>query len=142
MKVWVLFSDDYYKNIEGIYTTEGKLKKEEQLFAEAIERRAKVNEQYTAEITELKELRQPYITEAEMLLDAEKAAKEANHTSKLKEVRKQRKVLLRQAEYLTYDIKRKEEKILASQRLTRAELISTYGRDCYWEEHWLEGDQT
>lgn len=140
MKVYVLFSDDYYKNIEGIFTQEAKLKKEEELFTEAISRRDKVNEQLASEIVELKQLRQPYITEAELLLDKEKEAKEANHTGNLKDARKQRKVLLRQAEHITYDIKRREEKILASQRMTRAEIMSSYGRDRYWEEHYLEGD--
>lgn len=140
MKVYVLFSDDYYKNIEGIFTQEAKLKKEEELFNEALSRRDGVNEQLASEIAELKQLRQPYITEAELLLDKEKEAKEANHTSNLKNARKQRKVLLRQAEHITYDIKRREEKILASQRMTRAEIMSTYGRDCYWEEYYLEGD--
>lgn len=139
MTVYVLLSDDYYKNIEGIYTLEGKVKKDEELFNEAIQRRAKVNEQLTSEIAELKELRQPYITEAEMLLDTEKAAKEVNDAITLKNTRKQRKILLRQAEHITYDISRKQEKILASQRLTKAEIMSAYGRDCYWEDYCVEG---
>lgn len=138
MKVWVLFSDDYYKNIEGIYTSEGKVKKEEQLFNEALQRRETVNAGYTSEIIELKELRQPYITEAETLLDKEKAAKEANDVVLLKHIRKQRKVLLRQADQLTWDIKRREDKILASQRMTRGDIMSTYGRGGYWEDHYVE----
>jgi hypothetical protein len=141
MKVYVLFSDDYYKNIEGIYTEEGKLKKDEELYNEAIQRRAKVNEQLTSEIVELKELRQPYITEAELLLDTEKEAKEANNTGALKNTRKQRKVLLKQADHLTFDIRRREEKILASQRITKSEIMSTYGSACYWEEQYLLGEE-
>jgi hypothetical protein len=140
MKVWVLFSDDYYKNIEGIYTEEGKALKESQLLDDAIKRRATVNEKLMAEIVELKELRQPYIIEADILLEAENAAKEAGATGKLKDARKQRKMLLRQAEHITYDIRYREEKILASNRMTRAEILSNYGRDCYWEDHYLEGD--
>lgn len=138
MKVWVLFSDDYYKNIEGIYTQDGKLNKEEQLFNEALQRRDTVNAGYASEIAELKELRQPYIAEAEMLLDKEKEAKEANNTGILKTIRKQRKVLLRQADQLTWDIKRREDKILASQRMTHGEIMSTYGRGSYWEDHYVE----
>lgn len=139
MRIYVLFSDDYYKSIEGIYTQEGKVKKDEELYDEALQRREAVNADYVSEIVELKELRQPYITEAEMLLDNEKAAKESNDVVLLKHIRKQRKVLLRQADQLTWDIKRREDKILASQRMTRGEIMSAYGRDCYWEEHYLEG---
>jgi hypothetical protein len=138
LKLWILFSDTYYKNIEGVYTTEGKAKKEEQLFSEALQRRESVNNSYASEIIELKELRQPYITEAEMLLDNEKAAKAADDVVLLKHIRKQRKVLLRQADQITYDIKRREDKILASQRMTRSEILSAYGRDCYWEDHYVE----
>lgn len=138
MKVWVLFSDTYYKNIEGIFTPDGKARKEEQLLVEALQRRDSVNSQYASEIAELKELRQPYITEADVWLEKEKSAKEANHTGDLKEARKWRKVLLQQAEHLTYDIKCREEKILASQRMTKAEILSTYGRDYYWEDYYVE----
>jgi hypothetical protein len=138
MKVYILFSDDYYKNVEGVYTAEGKAKKEEQLFNEALRRRESVNAGYISEITELKELRQPYIIEAEMLLDNEKAAKEDGDIVLLKHIRKQRKTLLRQAEQLTYDIRRREDRILASQRLTRGEIMSTYGIGHYWEDHYVE----
>lgn len=138
MKVYILFSDDYYKNIEGVYTEEGKAKKEEQMFNEARRRRDSVNDSYTSEIAELKELRQPYITEAEMLLDNEKAAKESGDVVMLKHIKKQRKTLLRQADQITYDIKRREDKILASQRMTRSEILSTYCRGGYWEEHYVE----
>ena len=137
MKLWVLFDDTYHKNIEGIYTEEGKAKKDEELLNEALARRALVNAQLASEIEELKKLRQPYITEAEMLLDKEKEAKEANHTGNLKEARKQRKVLLRQAEHITYDIQKREEKIFANHRMLKSEIMSAFGRDCYWEDYYL-----
>lgn len=138
MNVWILYT--YDDRVEGVYTAAGKAKKEEQLLEEALRRRATVNSQYASEIAELKELRQPYITEADAWLEKEKAAKEAMHTGNLKEARKQRKVLLRQAEHITYDIKRREEKILKSQRMTKAEIMSSYGTDCYWEDYCLEGE--
>jgi hypothetical protein len=70
-----------------------------------------------------------------MLLDTERDAKERKDGVMLKNVRKQRKVLLKQAECLTWDIKRREDKILASQRMTRAELLNNYCIDHYWENH-------
>lgn len=137
MKLWVLFDDTYHKNIEGIYTEEGKAKKDEELLNEALTRRTRVNAQLASEIEELKKLRQPYIDDAETWLEKEKAAKEANHTVNLKEARKQRKVLLRQAEHITYDIQRREEKIFANHRMLKSEIMSTFGRDCYWEDYYL-----
>ena len=59
---------------------------------------------------------------------------------KYREIRKHRKQLLRQAEKLTYDIKRHEENILAAQRMTKSQIISTYGMSRYdFEDHFLEG---
>lgn len=136
MTVWILYN--YDDKVDGVFTAAGKAKKEEQFYEEALRRRSETNARLTQEIVELRELRQPYITEAELMLEEERAAKEENHTGRLKAARKQRKVLLRQAEHLTYDIQRREEKIFASQRMTKANILSTYGLDYYFEEHFVE----
>lgn len=138
MDVWILYQ--YDGRIEGVYTAAGKAVRDRQRFDEALVKRERQIAFINAEIKELRELRQPYITEAEMLLDTEREAKEANNTGLLKNTRKQRKVLLRQAEHLTYDIRCKEEKVLASQRMTTAELLYTYGDGNYWEEYCLQGE--
>jgi hypothetical protein len=139
MQVWIL-RKSYDDTIEGVYTTAGKARKEEALLDIAIEQREKFNARLTMEILELRELRQPYIVEAEELLEKEQEAKAENHTGKLKAVRKQRKVLLRQAEHLTYDIKKLEDKILASQRMTKEAIRLEFGEHYYWEDYYLEGE--
>ena len=133
--IWILYNYDGI--VEGVYTPEGKVRREQQMLDEALKRREHYNERLTKEILELKELRQPYIVEAELMLEEERAAKEANHTGRLKAARKQRKILLKQAEHLTFDIKRKEEEILASQRLTKADILYRYHENFDWEEHYV-----
>jgi uncharacterized protein HemY len=139
MKVWILFNR-YNDTIEGVYTEAGRAQMDDELLIEARQRLAAANEKLALEIAELKDMRKPYITEAEILLDTEAAAKEANNTNTLKNVRKQRKVLLKQAERLTFDIKRREEKILASQRMLKEEVLHNYGRPYYWEEFYINGE--
>jgi hypothetical protein len=133
MTVWLLFNR-YDDTIEGVYTAAGKLQREKELLEEARQRMATANSRLTAEIVELRNLRQPYIIEAEQLLGAEAEAKEANNSGALKNIRKQRRVMLKQAEHLTYDIKKREDKILASQRMLTEELLYTYGKPYRWEE--------
>ena len=139
MKVYMLYTG-YEERPEGVYTQAGKDRKDEELLAQAISNRERSNQRLTQEIIELKELRQPYLTEAEMLLDKEREAKEANHTGHLKECKKQRKVLLRQADKLTYDIKKREELILNSQCMLKAELLSRFCQHHFWEEYYVEGE--
>jgi phosphoglycerate-specific signal transduction histidine kinase len=138
MDVWILYQ--YDGMVEGVYTEAGKAVREQQRLDEAMAKRERQLNFLASEITELREMRQPYITEAEMLLDTERAAKESNNTGLLKSTRKQRKVLLKQAEKLTYDIQCKEEKILAAQRLTKADLLYSYGDGTYWEDYYLQGE--
>lgn len=138
MKIHILYN--YDDRVEGVFTAKGRVAKEQQLYDEALLRREKANATITREILELRELRQPYITEAEMLLDTERSAKEANNTGLLKDTRKQRKVLLKQAEKLTYEIQRREDRILASQRMLRSDLMNAYGDSSYWEEYYVEGE--
>lgn len=138
MKIHILYN--YDDRVEGVFTAKGKAVKEQQLYDEALLRREKANAAITREIVELRELRQPYIIEAEMLLDTERSAKDANNTGLLKDTRKQRKVLLKQAEKLTYEIQRREDRILASQRMLRSEIMNTYGDSSYWEEYYVEGE--
>jgi uncharacterized protein HemY len=139
MKVWILFNR-YNDTIEGVYTEAGRAQMDDELLIEARQHLAAANEKLALEIAELKDMRKPYITEAEILLDTEATAKEANNTNTLKSVRKQRKVLLKQAERLTFDIKRREEKILASQRMLKEEVLHNYGRPYYWEEFYINGE--
>lgn len=136
MIVWLLY--DYCDRVEGVYSDTGKIAKEKQLLATAVTEREKANALINQEIIELKELRQPYLTEADMLLDTERAMKETNNVSSLKSIRKQRKTLLRQADQLTYRIRNCEERILASQRMTKSELLDTFCRGYYWSEYSLE----
>lgn len=139
MKVYLLY-DNYDDRLEGVYTLAGKEQRDEELLTEAIQNRERVNQQLTAEIVELKKMRQPYLTEADMLLDKEREAKETNHTGHLKESRKQRRVLLRQADKLTYEIRKREEKILDSQCLLKHELLGQFGQHYYWEEYYVQGE--
>jgi hypothetical protein len=74
MKVWILY--DYDGRVEGIYTEAGKEKKDQQVYEEAIMCRDNFIDRYHKEISELRELRQPYIADAEALLDTEREAKE------------------------------------------------------------------
>lgn len=139
MTVYVLFNT-YYDRVEGVYNAAGKAKKQEELFDLALNKRTEYTNKLMQEILELRELRQPYITEAETLLEKENEAKEADDINTLKGIRKQRKVLLRQAEHLTYDIKTKEEQILAAERLLKSEIINQFGSRNYdWLDYPLEG---
>lgn len=139
MKVYLLY-DNYDDRLEGVYTLAGKNQRDEELLTQAIQNRERVNQQLTAEIVELKKLRQPYLTEADLLLDKEREAKETNHTGHLKESRKQRRVLLRQADKLTYEIRKREERILNSQCLLKSEILAQFGQHYYWEEYYVQGE--
>jgi hypothetical protein len=139
MRVWVLFNT-YYDRVEGVYNDAGKAEKQEELFNSALNKRTEYTNKLTLEILELRELRQPYITEAETLREKENEAKETNNIPLLKGIRKQRKVLLHQAEHLTYEIKHKEEQILAAGRLLKSEIMNQFGcRNYDWLDYPLEG---
>lgn len=138
MKVYLLFNCE--DRLEGVYTLAGKNAKDEELMTLAIQNRERVNQTLTAEILELKELRRPYLTEADLLLEKEREARETNHTGHLKEFRKQRKVLLRQADKLTAEIGRRETKIRNSMLLMKKDLLSRFGQYYYWEDYYVEGE--
>ena len=139
MTVYVLFNT-YYDRVEGVYNAAGKAKKQEELFDMALNKRTEYTNKLMQEILELRELRKPYITEAEMLLEKETEAKEANNMPLFNSIRKQRKVLLHQAEHLTYEIKHKEEQILAAGRLLKSEIMNKFGSRNYdWLDYTLEG---
>ena len=135
MKVWILY--DCTDRIEGVYSESAKETREELFYQEAIERRDHRNNMLIAEIKELKEMRQPYLDEADILLDSERAAKESGNISLLKRIKKQRKIDLRQADKLTSEIGRRETKIRNSQIMMKKDIISTYGIGHYWEEHYV-----
>ncbi len=139
MTVYVLFNT-YYDRVEGVYNEAGKAKKQDELFDMALNKRTEYTNKLMQEILELRDMRQPYITEADSLLEKENEAKETNDLVTLKGIRKQRKVLLRQAEHLTYDIKSREEKILAAERLLKSEVMNQFGSHNYdWLDYSLEG---
>lgn len=140
MNVWILY-DRFSDTIEGVYSESGKEKREQQFYEEAVAKREADNAVLTKEIAELKELRKPYLDEAERLLEAEREAKEANHTGRMKDTRKQRKVMLKQADKLTYEITKREDKIHNSQIMLKKDLIYTYGSTRYiWEEYCVLGE--
>ncbi len=138
MTVWILY--DWDDRVEGVYSQAGREKREEQLYNEALRQRGAYNEKLAKEIKELRDLRKPCIIEAEILLDTERAAKENGDMVTMKNIRKQRKILIKQADRISFEIGRKEEKILASQRMTRKEILSNYQVHYYWEEYQVIGE--
>ena len=139
MKVWLLY--DGCDRLEGVYSETAYEVREQQFYEEALARREQRNELLIKEIVELKEMRKPYFDEAEMLLDTERTAKEAGNMALLKDTRKQRKILLRQADRLTSEISRRETKIRNSMLHTRQQIIDHYGVYHYWQEEYvLEAD--
>lgn len=138
MKVWLLYDGE--DRIEGVYTEAAKEAREEQFYQEALINRDHRNDRLIEEIKELKEMRQPYLDEANMLLDSEQAAKEEGNTCLLKMIKKQRKVDIRQADRLTSEISRRETKIRNSQILMKKEIIATYGTSHWWDEYYVIGE--
>ena len=139
MKVWLLY--DCTDRLEGVYSEHAKEVREQQFYEEALQNREHRNSMLTLEIAELKAMRKPYLDEAELLLDTERSAKESNNMVLLKNVRKQRKVLLKQAEKLTYDMENREAKIRNSQIIMKKDIMTTYGVYHYWQEEYvLEAD--
>lgn len=139
MIIHILFNS-YDNTIEGVYTESGKCAKEAELLRHAIELRDREVTRLSAEIAEFKEMRQPYIDKAEELLPKELEAKQTDSGGAYKLIKKERKRLLKQAEHITFDIHKLEDKILRYQRLLKSELISCFGRQYDWEEYYLEGE--
>ena len=137
MKVWLLY--DCTDRLEGVYSEHAKEVREQQFYEEALENREHRNAVLTKEIVELSDIRQPYLDKADELLDIERVAKETNHTSMLKDSRKQRKVELRQADKLTSEINRREAKIQDSQVLLKKDILATYGVRHTWQEEYVIG---
>ena len=135
MRVWLLY--DALDRIEGVYSESGKEAREEQFYKEALVNRKHRNSILAQEVEELKTMRKPYFDEAERLLEVEREAKEINHTVKLQEARKQRKVALRQADKLTYEINRRETDIYNSELLMKKDIISFYGTYHLWDEQYV-----
>lgn len=135
MKVWLLY--DCADRLEGVYSEHAKEVREEQFYEEALQNREHRNTMLTQEIMELKSMRKPYLDEAELLLDTERTAKESNNMVLLKDTRKQRKILLKQADKLTSEISRRETKIRNSQVLMKKDIISSYGVYHYWRDEYV-----
>ena len=139
MLVYVLINS-YDDTIEGVYTESGKVAKEEEQVKQAMIARNREIERLTAQISEFKIIRQPYIDKAEALLVEEAEAKSVDSGGMFKQIRKERKRALRQADQITNSIHRLEDKILQYERLLQSELLNIFNRDYYWEEHYLEGE--
>lgn len=137
MKVWLLY--DRFDRLEGVYSEAAKEVREQQFYEEALQRRESCNATITKEVEELKEMRKPYLAEAERLLEEERVAKEINHTGRLKEAKKARKVALRQADILTARINSRETKINDSMLMMKKDLIATYGIGHRWQEEYVMG---
>ena len=135
MKVYLLY--DCTDRLEGVYSEHAKEVREQQFYEEALQNREHRNSMLTQEIAELKAMRKPYLDEAELLLDTERSAKESNNMVLLKNTRKQRKVLLKQAEKLTYDMEHRETKIRNSQIMMKKDIMATYGVYHYWQEEYV-----
>lgn len=135
MKVWLLY--DCFERLEGVYSESAKEVREQQFYEEALKNREHRNTILANEVEELKTMRKPYFEEAERLLEEEREAKEINHTGKLKDAKKQRKVALRQADKLTSEINRRESKIHNSMLLMKKDIISTYGVRHTWDEQYV-----
>ena len=135
MKVYLLY--DRTDRLEGVYSERAHEVREQQFYEEALANREHRNSMLTQEIAELKAMRKPYLDEAELLLDTERSAKESNNMVLLKNTRKQRKVLLKQAEKLTYDMENREAKIRNSQIMMKKDIMATYGVYHYWQEEYV-----
>ena len=135
MKVWLLY--DCTDRLEGVYSERAKEVRERRFYEEALARRMDRNNTLAEEVKELKAMRKPYLDEAERLLAVEREAKESDNTYVLKETRKQRKVALRQADKLSWEISKREDKINNSMLLTHQQIIDTYGTDYYWQEEYV-----
>lgn len=139
MKVWLLY--DCTDRLEGVYSERAKEVREQQFYEEALQNREHRNALLTNEIIELKGMRKPYFDEAELLLDTERTAKEAGNMILLKDIRKQRKILLRQADRLTSEISCREDKIRNSMLYTHQQILEHYGVYHYWQDEYvLEAD--
>lgn len=135
MKVWLLY--DGLDRIEGVYSESGKEAREQQFYEEAVIKREYCNTVLAKEIEELKAMRKIYIEESENLLEAEREAKEINHTGMIKEAKKKRKVSQRQTDKLTSEINKRETKIRDSEILMKKDLISSYGTYHRWDEQYV-----
>ena len=135
MKVWLLY--DCTDRLEGVYSEHAKEVREQQFYEEALANREHRNSMLTLEIAELKAMHKPYLDEAELLLDTERSAKESNNMVLLKNARKQRKVLLKQAEKLTYEMENRETKIRNSQIMMKKDIMTTYGVYHYWQDEYV-----
>ena len=82
MKVYLLY--DCTDRLEGVYSERAKEVRERQFYEEALANREHHNSVLAQEIAELKAMRKPYLDEAELLLDAERSAKESNNMVLLK----------------------------------------------------------
>lgn len=137
MTVWVLV-DREFDSIAGIYTTEAKLKKEQQLAAEAVERRDFIAKNFSSQIERLLPEIASMRAEVEALISEEAAAKEANHTGVLKKARKKRSMLLNHIKEKCNRLERCKQCLAELVNLTEQDVLYRYGTHYCFEEYALE----
>lgn len=138
MTVWILKAGYHGEHILGVYTEAAKAAVEQVYLDEARRRRDRKVNTIRKQIEEIVATRNPIIYTAESMLTDEAVAKEAGHMSRLKEIRKERKTLLRHAEKLTHDIHVLEQNVLDLTSLTQQQLLDSFSADRYFEEYTVE----
>ena len=138
MTVWILKAGYRGETILGVYTEAAKAAVEQTYLDDASRRRDNKVNSLRRQIDEITAIRNPTIYKAEAMLTDEATAKEAGHMSRLKEIRKERKALLRHADKLTYDIHSLERQVLNLTSLTQQQLLDSFSPDRYFEEYTVE----
>lgn len=137
MTVWVLV-DREYDSIDGVYTAEAKLRKERELAAVAVARREHNVQNLARQLDVLEQEIDGMRKAVEVILSEEAAAKEANHTGRLKEVRKERKVVLNRIKEKSYRLEKLKQVFAELASLTEQEALRKYNTGYYFEECVLE----
>ena len=129
----------YEDTIEGVYTEAGMHAFKEWLLDEAVKRRNIEAENKLKSIQLIKTARQPQIELSEALLQDEKRLKAEERWSEAKEIRRKRKLVLRDIERLNLSIRQLEDRWVKSLSMTTEELIANYGDKYSFEEFELMG---
>lgn len=129
----------YEDTIEGVYTEAGMRAFKEWLLDEAVKRRDIEAENKLKSIQLIKTARQPQIELSESLLQDEKRLKAEERWSEAKEIRRKRKLVLRDIERLNLSIRQLEDRWVKSLSMTTDELLSNYGDRYSFEEFELTG---
>lgn len=137
MKVYVCMNS-WEDCVEGVFTEEGMQKFKDKLFEDAIKQRDLNAQNVQRSINSLKEARQPALIKAEELLAEEKELKAQERWAECKAVHKRRKMVLREANRLTYNIQDLEQRYTRLYCMTTEELLREYSSKFYFEEHYVQ----